>query len=58
MGKEYLLSALLLRNVGIYPRATVSVGSLIMGIIIGNRKKQMKYGLTVRNNLIIFALSI
>jgi predicted MFS family arabinose efflux permease len=25
-----------------------------MGIIIGNRKKQMKYGLTVRNNLIIF----
>lgn len=55
MGKEYLLSAFITPEMWVsILGATVSVGSLIMGIIIGNRKKQMKYGLTVRNNLIIF----
>ena len=56
-GKDYLFSsfvspAMWVSIIG----ATISIGSLIMGIIIGSRKKTLKYGKTIRNNLIIFSL--
>ncbi len=56
-GKEYLFSTFVTPEMWVsILGATVSVGSLIMGIIVGNRKKPMKYGQTVRNNLIIFCI--
>lgn len=56
-GKEYLFSSFITPEMWVSVLgATVSVGSLIMGIIIGNRKKPMKYGKMVRDNLMLFCL--
>ena len=56
-GKDYLFSSFITPEMWVsILGATISVGSLIMGIILGNRKKPMKYGKTVRNNLILFSL--
>ena len=57
IGKDYLFSSFITPEMWVsILGATISVGSLIMGIILGNRKKPMKYGKTVRNNLMLFSL--
>ncbi|MDD3171407.1 MAG: MFS transporter [Bacilli bacterium] len=56
-GNDYLFSSFVTPEIwASILGAILSIGSLIMGIILGNRQKPMKYGKTVRNWLVVFSI--